>query len=105
MRIRTNDRARCDACIFHDASGAHHDAVADLGILDHAVRANSAITANPRVTENLHEGFNYGVGADLHFSIDHAGLGIIDAHAVCHQLLILQRAQAAIDLHQFGASV
>src|SRR5262249_16859862 len=58
MGVRSNDRAGADAGTFHDAAGTDHDAVPNNRIANDGIGANSAISTNSTLAQQLHIRFD-----------------------------------------------
>src|SRR5208337_5029403 len=93
MSVRPKHRSRSHARVFHDRSRLYRDAVAQDGISDHAIRADAAIRADLRMTQQLHKGLNHGVGANFHVAVNHAGVRIINRNARLQQFAALRQPQ------------
>ncbi len=81
-------RAFGDQAVSEDATLADQDSVADRTVVDHSERADEAFGADFGAAEQLNERLDDGVGCDLDFSVEDAGIGAEDASdALIHEPL------------------
>src|SRR6478672_3527108 len=100
MRIRTDHRSFSDTRLVNHTSRPDQNAVADLGIADHAIGTNPAFAPNSSGAENLNEGFDGCVRTDLDIAVNNAGLRVENRDASSHELLGFCRANAPININQ-----
>jgi hypothetical protein len=105
MGVGTEDGVVGDLGGVENASVAYGDVVAELRILDDGVGADAGVTANGGFAEELDEGLDDGVGPDVDFGVDDAGLGSEDRDASGHQTLCRREAHGRIEVHHLGDGV
>ena len=91
--------------LFHDAARTNQHLVADLAVGNHRVRANPAVRADLRLSDDLHERLDHRIRADLDIGIDVAGLGTEDRGAGLHQFARFFRPQLGVEFRQLHARV
>ena len=101
MRVRPQAHFRPDPRVLQHASVLHQRAIGNLTRMDGGERLNAAVRPDPGAPEQVHEGFDDGVGANLDLGINHAGFRPENGHARGHELGALARPYLGIQLRQF----
>ena len=103
--VGAEDGARADGGLGEDAAVADGDVVREGGGLDDGEGADAALLPDAGAPEQLHEGFEDGVGADLHGGVDDAGFRAEDGDALGHEPACRAEAHGGIEVHHFGDGV
>src|SRR4051794_25783034 len=87
MRIWTNHGSFSDTRSVYHTSRPDQNAVADVGIADHAIGANPAVGSDAGGAKNLNERFDGSVRSNHNIAVDNASLRIKNRDASGHELL------------------
>jgi hypothetical protein len=92
-------------CIFGNHIGPDLNVVSKLAIAKNRTGTDSAVYANAGGPPQLDICTDDCVGADANVRIDENGLGILDGHALEHQVLIFPGSQNAVRCCQLNAII
>jgi len=86
-----------DGAVCQYTALANQHIASQCAVLDHGVRADVAIAADARRTQQLHKGFDDGIGRDLNLGVDDAGFGPEDGDASGHEAVGGGGAQSGVE--------